>query len=269
MGFQIYRPSPILLQFVKHYWTIEICIPTGKEHIQRIVPSGLPELIFYLDNKPVSKDTNRPIYDKTVITGQLKGYYDMVVKGKLTLFSILFQPHGLSMFFDIPIGVLQNQNVALKDIIKDKVSRLETSLSKARTIEKRIDIVESFLINQLQKSKKKYEFDRIRHTIELINQSKGIINIDTLASTACLSRKQYERTFFDFVGTSPKQFLKIIRFQNAIHEKSKNNNTNLTTLTYLCGYYDQSHMTNDFTKLSGMTPKQYFSDCKPYSDYFQ
>ena len=42
----------------------------------------------------------------------------------------------------------------------------------------------------------------------------------------------------------------------------------LTTLAYDCGYYDQSHMINEFKMMSGMTPKQYFAMCEPTSDYF-
>ena len=42
----------------------------------------------------------------------------------------------------------------------------------------------------------------------------------------------------------------------------------LTELAYDCGYYDQSHMINDFKLLTGMSPRQYFSDCDAYSDYF-
>jgi AraC-like DNA-binding protein len=248
---------------------MESCISYEKEHIQRIVPSGMTELIFYFENKPETSAKNKTISDSALLSGQLYEYYDLIIKSNISLFSILFHPDSISMFFEIPANVIFNQNVPLREFVKDEADKLETSLFEAKTVEARIHIIEDFLFNRLRKSKKKYEFNRIRNSIELINQTRGIISIDALASAACLSRKQYERTFSDFIGTSPKQFLRIVRFQNAVNEKSKNRNTNLTTLTYQCGYYDQSHMTNDFTKLTGMTPKQYFGDCEPYSDYFQ
>lgn len=269
MDYSISKPSLILSKFVKHYWAIENCIPNGKEHIQRIVPNGLSDLIFYLGDKPESSEGRSPIIENTLITGQLSEYYDIKVTGSLSLFSIIFQPHGLSMFFNISLSELLNQNVPLKYILKNVVNELETKLFEAQSFSERIMIAEYFLLEQLRKCKKKYHFNRIEDSINLISQTKGVVSIDFLASEACFSRKQYERTFSDFIGTSPKQFLKIVRFQNAINEKSKDKNTNLTKLTYLCGYYDQSHMTNDFYKLSGMTPKQYFKECEPYSDYFQ
>jgi AraC-like DNA-binding protein len=269
MTFCISKPSILLSKFVKHYWTIESCIPKNNEHIQRIVPNGLSELMFYFGDKPESTDKNISIDHNTLIKGQLNGYYDIKITGELSLFSIVFQPYGASMFFNIPLSELLNQNVPLRFILKDVVNELEGRLFDSNSFDEKIRIVEHFLLQRLQKNEMRNHFHRITESVKLINQTRGNININFLASEACYSRKQFERTFLDLIGISPKQFLKVVRFQHAINEKSKDLITNLTTLAYQCGYYDQSHMINDFYKLSGMSPKQYFSDCEPYSDYFQ
>jgi len=269
MDYNISKPSAFLSQYVKHYWGLENCIPTGKEHIQRIVPSGLFELAFYLNDKPQTNDRKKSINDNIIITGQLKSYHDLKVTGNLSLFAIYFLSHGLSMFLDLPIKELFNQSVPLKLIIKDTVNKLEDELSSAETFEKKIEITENFLISQIQKNEKKYKYDRIRHTVNRINQAKGILEINDLASETFLSRKQFERTFAEFIGTSPKQFLKIVRFQNAIFEKSKNAELSLTEVAHMCGYFDQAHMINDFKTLSGITPKNYFENGGVFSDYFE
>jgi AraC-like DNA-binding protein len=268
MDYNISKPSMFLSQYVKQYWSLESCMPTGKEHIQRIVPNGLFEMIFYFGNRPETTDPNKPINDNVILTGQLKYYHDLKVTGNLSLFAIYFLPHGLSMFLDIPIREIFNYSIPLRLIIKDKVNQLEDDLSMAETFEQRIVIAENFLISQIQKNEKKYKYDRIRNVINYINQAKGILDIEELASKTFLSRKQFERTFSDFIGTSPKQFLKIVRFQNAIYEKSKNTELNLTEIAHKCGYFDQSHMISDFKALSGITPKDYFENGDCFSDYF-
>ena len=222
MKYNISKPSGFLSQYVKHYWSLENCFPSGNEHIQRVVPSGLFELVCYLDDKPETKDKQKAISDNILITGQLKNYHDLIITGNLTLFAIYFLPHGLSMFLDLPIKELFNQSVPLKFIIKDTVNKLEDELSSVETFNEKIAIAENFLTLQIRKNEKKYKNDRIRHTINRVNQSKAIIEISDLVSESHLSRKQFERNFHDFIGTSPKQFLKIVRFQNAIYEKSKN-----------------------------------------------
>lgn len=269
MDYNIAKPSEFLSQYVKQYWSLENCIPKGKEHIQRIVPSGLFELIFYLHDKPKTTDQQKTISDNIIITGQLKGFHDLKVTGNLSLFAIYFLPHGLSMFLDLPLKELFNYSIPLKLILKDSVNKLEDELSSAVTFEKKIKIAENFLITQIQRNEKKYKYDRIRRAVNLINQAKGILKIEDLASESFLSRKQFERTFLDFIGTSPKQFLKIVRFQNAIFEKSQNSDLNVTEIAHKCGYFDQAHMINDFKALSGITPKNFFENEALFSDYFE
>jgi AraC-like DNA-binding protein len=267
--YHISKPSFLLSHCVKQYWAIEDCLPTGNEHIQRVVPNGLMELMFYLGDKPKTLDENKHISENSILSGQQKKYYDIVVSGKLSLFSISFQPYGVKLLFDIPSNELFDQNIPLKYFLKDKTVELELELYKSVTFEEKIYIIEKFLINQLLKRKKEYEIKRIMDSVAIINQSKGVIDIDTLSSSACLCRRQYERIFAEYIGSTPKQFLRTVRFQNTLEEKQRNKSIQLTELAYSCGYFDQSHMINDYKLLSGKTPTQYFLECEPYSDYFQ
>lgn len=269
MNYHFSKPSTILSQYVKHYWAIEDCMPNKSEHTQRIVPSGLMELMFYFGEKPKSLDAKKEISENTILSGHQKGYYDIVVSGKLSLFSITFQPYAAKLIFDIPSNEFFDQNVPLKYIFKNIVDALECKLYEADTFEKKVCLAEAFLINQLQNSAKQYDINRIIKSVTMINHTKGMANIDALASCACLSRKQYERIFAEYVGSTPKHFLRTVRFQSTLHKKEKNRNMPLTELAYNCGYYDQAHMINDYKLLTGITPSKYFSVCEPHSDYFQ
>ena len=269
MNYNIARPSQFLSQYVKQYWSMDYCFPEGKEHIQRIVPNGLFELAFYLNDKPKTTDPRKTIDESIILSGQIPTYHDLKVSGNLSLFAIYFLPHGLSVFLDLPLKELFNYSIPLKYIVKDAAKELEDKLSIAKSFEEQISIAESFLISRIQKNEKNYKHDRIRHIVNLINQSKGNIEINQLVSEAFLSRKQFERSFKEIVGTSPKQFLKTVRFQNAIYEKSRNSSLSLTETAYTCGYFDQAHMINDFKSLSGITPKNYFKQGAVYSDYFE
>jgi len=268
MDYFITKPSNFLSQYVKHYWSLQHCNSIKSEHIQRIVPSGLFELIFYFKDKPESLDDKKQVSDPILITGQLKNFYDLKISGDLELFSIDFHPHGLSMFLDLPMKEIFNHSIPLRFVLHDTVNQLEDELSSADSHEERVKITENFLISRLRKNEKKYHYDKIRNLINLINKEKGLVDINTLVADTFLSRKQFERVFAEIIGTSPKQFLKVVRFQNAIYEKTQNPDLNLTELAYKCGYFDQAHMINDFKTLSGYTPLQYFKDCEPFSDYF-
>jgi hypothetical protein len=184
MSYCISNPSTVLSKFVKQYWSIEDCLTSSKEHVQRIVPNGLIELMFYLGDLPKSIDENKNFSENSLVTGQLNEYYDIKVTGNLSMFSITFQPYGLSVFFDIPVNEFCNQNVPLKYILKEAVSELEVKLYNSKSFTERVVIVEKFLLQRLKEAKKKYHFERINNSIENITQAKGLIDIETLASKA-------------------------------------------------------------------------------------
>lgn len=241
----------------------------GEEHIQRIVPSGLTELTFFLDGRPRSLNSNKNITENTIITGHLKDYYDIVVTGKLNMFSVSFMPFGVRMFLKkMPADELFDLNVPFRYLVADLADRLEDALFETNSFEQKVAITERFLGCLLSYDTETYELRRISNSMQLIKGSKGAIPVDTLSDAACVSRKQFERIFSSYIGTSPKQFLKTIRFQGSLHLKHVNPMMSLTELAYTCGYYDQAHMINDFKSLSGKTPGQYFKECEPFSDFF-
>jgi len=245
------------------------CLPSNTGHTQRIVPNGLFEIIFYLNNKPVSCDDKRSISDNILLSGHQSGYYDVEVKGQLSLFAIYFHPYGLSRFLNLPLNELFNESIPLRFLLKDFVNQMEDKLSGLKAMDQQVAIVEDLLLAEMKKNEEKHQHARIRHAIDLINLNRGVVDIEYLASESCYSRKQFERQFADMIGTSPKQFLKIIRFQNAIYQRTKQARQSLTELAHGCGYYDQAHMINDFKTLTGYTPQQYFGICEPFSDYFE
>lgn len=262
------QPPPILSPYVKQYWGIEGTSCVSTDYSIKIVPTGLVELDFYLGSIPGITQSDRNISENSVLNGQQKQHYDIHITDKLLMFSVIFQPAGAMLFFDMPMQEIYNQNVSLKHFIKAPVDKLEEQLYCADNFLQRTEIMNHFLFELLKKNYKEFEHSRINDSIRLINSAKGKISIEELASQACLSRKQFERVFTNSIGSTPKQFLRTVRFQYVLFNRSYLKNQSLTELAYKSGYYDQSHMIADFKYLTGLTPKQYFNGCESVSDYF-
>jgi len=71
------------------------------------------------------------------------------------------------------------------------------------------------------------------------------------------SRTTINKHFDQHICKSPSQFKKIVRFRAAI--QSQLNDKDNISLSYHVDYFDQSHMIRDFKKLTGFTPKVFFS----------
>lgn len=265
MNYEFAKPSIVLQPYIKQYWAIENALDKGTIHSQRVIATGLPELLFYFGNRPTSDQ--RIIEGNTLLNGQQNDYYDLLISDTLSMFTITFHPSGLSHFLKIPLSELQNQTLLFEYIDKASSQQLEEQLWEATSFRQRIEIVEAYFLKRLNNQPISVDHQRMIHTTELIKSSKGIVSIDFLASKACLSRKQYERKFLAHIGISPKQFLKIIRFQNAIHLKQLN--LSLTELAFETGYYDQSHFINEVKELTGQTPKKLFANGEIISDFFR
>ena len=95
------------------------------------------------------------------------------------------------------------------------------------------------------------------------------IPVIELASIACVSKKQFERLFKELVGTNPKEYARIVRFQKSLKLlQHYQEDANQAQLAYQCGYADQSHFIREFRRFSGYTPLSLLNVCKPYSDLF-
>jgi AraC-like DNA-binding protein len=269
MFYSVYKPAEALRPFVSFYWILEMDSNLALSAKQRIIPNGCVELIFHFGDRlntlfPNQKPEQQP---QSLISGQTTRYYDVEQSGKTGMLSILFKPHGARMFFDLPISEITNQNVDLSLLGLQFAPELTEKIALAADHESRIRIIEQYLISKLT-DQHLYNSLRLARTIEIINQQKGLVRVGELASIACLSQKQYNRIFYDFVGLHPKEFLKIVRLQYVFHHHKHNHNESLTELAYACGYYDQAHFVNDFKSLTGLTPKQCFTECHSESDYF-
>jgi AraC-like DNA-binding protein len=82
------------------------------------------------------------------------------------------------------------------------------------------------------------------------------IGIDELAEAACLSSSEFSRSFKKHFGLSPHQYLRQIRVDAACELLATSNHC-LSRIATLTGFYDQSHMTNTFVRLKGISPKRY------------
>jgi len=259
--YQTIKPSPALLPYVKQYWFLRSNC-TG--HIQGIIPTGYVSLFFQRASPLFSVEKNE-MYSQTYICGQSTTFSNLLLTGIMDLICIDFLPYGAKLFFDIPISELKEQTVALDMLEEPEWVELGKRLTDVSDDEHCVRLIEFFLMKRFAYAKE-YNLRRMFATINAVNQ--GETKINRLAEISCLSYKQFKRVFSEYVGTNPKDFLRIIRFQKALYTLQTEPNISLTQLSYECGYYDQAHCIREFKLFSGYTPTEYIAVCAPYSDYF-
>lgn len=166
---------------------------------------------------------------------------------------VYFTEAGLAHFIARPVLELFNQSVALDNIFpKSGVAETEERLGLAKTDKQRIRIVEQFLLSQLRDIA---QDKLIIEAVRLIYASKGTVKIKELAERLFISLSPLERRFKSIVGTTPKKFASIVRFNAVLHQLD--GARSLTDICYEHNFFDQAHFIKDFRQYTGDTPEQF------------
>ena len=166
---------------------------------------------------------------------------------------IYFTETGFMHFAAHPAHELFNLSISLEHIFeKSKISEVEDKLLLADNDLQRIKIIEKFLLAQL----KDITADQmVVEAVKMIYQTKGSIRIKSLSEKLFISQSPFEKRFRKVVGTSPKKFASIIRFNTVL-----DNMTSEKTLSEICfenNFFDQAHFIKDFKQFTGDTPENF------------
>jgi len=268
MNFQFIKPSGFLAQYIRHYWILEADASDG-EVCERIIPTGNIEWMFHYRNTFVVKSTEKIVAQpRSLVCGINCNYSDVATRGDSGVIAVTFLPKGASHFLRFPLSDIEDCSIALSDIFNSKINEVEERICIATTTLARIQIIEQFLTTCFRPVNTN-DVLLITKGVEIINSSKGQIKASELSKKLIITNKTLERKFSIYLGKTPKQFIKIVRFQGVIQYLSNIDHKHLTQLTYDNGYYDQSHFIKDFKNMSGYTPSEFLAMGPCHADYFE
>lgn len=87
--------------------------------------------------------------------------------------------------------------------------------------------------------------------------SRELKSPDEMANSTGLTVRSLQRIFHDEVGISPRDLLRIIRFNEAIQKISQDDFMAFVDVALESGFFDQPHMVNEFRKLVATSPKTF------------
>lgn len=98
---------------------------------------------------------------------------------------------------------------------------------------------------------------------ELLNRSSGTVPVRELAARCGWSPRHLENRFREQIGLTPKRLARILRLNRAIRQLTAGGRP--SDVAAGCGFYDQSHLSRDFTDLTGMPPGRFLATRKEAS----
>lgn len=250
MRFDKVIPSERLRPYIR-----QIVISENTEaQTYKIFPS--PGLVLGFQYKGQLSILNGPTENRLFpsgITGMSDGFKVFRNTAGIGTILVYFTEIGLAQFSSCPAHELFNQSVSLDNLFdKRKVAQVEENIALALTDNDRLRAVEMFLEEQLNE---KAEDQLVIKAVNLIYGSKGSIRIKELHQQLHISQSAFEKRFRKLVGTSPKKFASIVRFNTVL--KDLGQEKSLTEICYDNNFFDQAHFIKDFKQYTGDSPENF------------
>lgn len=258
--FRYILPSAQLQPFIRYYWILN----TNEDIDTLTFPIGRPQLIFHRWSRfyiPELKTEQA----RFSISGQVNFPARIQSSDDVETIVVVFHPHAIGTMFNVPVSSFYNQEIDGYSLGDKSLNILANDVLNVDDVAEAIKIIEKWLLSRLVDTAI-YNFKRVGVSLKHLFLDNAI-SVKSMAQHACLSRKQFERVFFNAVGMKPKEYSNVARFQKSLW-LMQHGNRDFADIAYSCGYADQSHFIRECRCYSGITPVELLKTQPVYSDLF-
>lgn len=243
MTYQEFEPHPNLKPYIEKYWQL-----TGNLEVQtsiKLIPDCSLDLILNLGEDFQSVHHDFAVnHEHAYLIGTMTQYKEHFLNGMTYLVGIQFKPGAFSFFYkyDAMYHFANRVNEFERGLFPD-IQQLRRHS---------IPYLNRFFLDRLTTPR-----NNVQAIVSEIHALQGLVRIETLAKRHCITTRQLERHFQSHVGLSPKRYLNLVRYKNAIEKISQNpQQKSLMEIAFECGYYDHAHLSNAIKQYTGATPSE-------------
>ena len=246
MRYAEYAPSPALARVVHCYWFLE---GGGTGVPEPIIPDGRLEIILHYGVRFARHHLDGTVERQpaALIVGQMLAPISVGYTGMAGVAGIRLRPAAAGTVLRGRAAELTNRAVDLEDLF-GPMGTLRERLALARDDAARVRLLEHWLAAAVVGA----PAADIDCAVTTIAASGGTASLVAVAAATGLSLRQLERRFLADVGVAPKTFARMVRLQAALRRIAAGQP--LADVAQACGYYDQPHMTRDFSRLAATSP---------------
>jgi AraC-like DNA-binding protein len=261
MLFLSHTPRAPLNEFVERIWLVSGAQSPRKE---RILPSGTVELVVNLHEDRVQIDRTAQCartrsFAGAVVSGTYSGAFIIDAMQHAAMMGVHFRPAGASVVLGVPCTEFTDAHVDLAALWGEAAAReLRERLCAAATHHRRFQYLEEALARRLSSSPRLHPV--VPFALECFTPTGLGASVREVARRTGLSHRRFLTIFTADVGLAPKRFCRILRFRHVHALAQQTRQLDWAQLALECGFFDQSHLANEFRKLSGLTPTEYQRD---------
>jgi AraC-like DNA-binding protein len=253
MSFTEYIPAAPLRDYIDAYW-VRVTPAITAAHVQvsrRIYADGCSDIFTNTSTYMAYFNATVSLSPGHLYLGGTMTAFGVVSSIPGSIFTgVRFRPGGFFALYRVPMEealdlVIEFPDRELLSLMKDNAAQGFVSSLDVYFLAKPINL--------------KHDFVSI---YKKIYRLKGQLSVEDLSKDSHVSHRTIDRIFKQNVGTHPKEFIRIVRFQEVLKRlrtaaSGQVPHESLLRIAYELGYYDHAHLTNEFKKYSGITPSEW------------
>ena len=251
----IYReidPPPALAPFVRCIWRLR---GVSDGDAEPIIPDGCAEIVVNVGDPFVRHTAAKQsrVQAQRLVAGQLTRAITLAPTGRIDIWGVRLHTWCASTFTDVPATELRDCDVPLGDIDRS----FDDSLAAVGDAKSEKD-AEGTLVDALLKRARSATppAATVPRLVAFAARGSETSNVRTISREAGVSTRQLQSVFRDHVGLTPKQLLRVTRFQRALRIARAEPALSWGRVAHLAGFYDHAHLIHDSNDIAGCTPTE-------------
>lgn len=231
-----------------HVTAYEEQFEPGRELVERVLPDGAARLIIGLRQDAVSVQVAGANATPVLLT----------MRGHVHGLSVALRPGAVSGLFGIAAAELAGRLVSWNAIV-DKAHRdLPERLAAAGDDASRVRLVLRSL-RAMGRAQDEGSLRLLRHAQARLREGAHHgISVRSVAAGMHLSERRLQQVFAAQLGLSPSVWRRLQRLHGTLRLlRAAGAGSPWAELALRAGYYDQSHLINEFRALCGLSPEQF------------
>lgn len=270
MDYQKFKPCPELALFIECYFVWKSVSGPVDNMVVESPPNGFCSMVFNMGAPYFvqSKKYPRLAVPAQFIAGQTIYSYQLQLNGNINIAGIVFKPAALATLFGLHMYHYVEERMDLYNVLdKNMIDEIIGQLQNQMVPIEKARLLETFILGHLHLHKPAPDF--IDKAANRVVAQNGLLHIHELLKESYMSRRTFERRFFQKVGLSPKYYARIRRISYLCNCMAGKKKVEWAKLFYECAYYDQAHFIKDFEEFTGRSPQQYLKENNELANFLE
>lgn len=251
---RVYRPPRDLSRYLDACFITQSAPMRSPHECVRRMPEGATYIVFLRGKRTLTGISDEA---RLVVGGAHDCVHDIPTWDYELQCGLRIQPGAARLVLGTPAAVVRNCIVPLRELWGQRadvlLERLVTGSSDAARLRLLCDAVREVLTRDPGGGLLAVRLARA------VRSAPGDARLSALARDFGVSVRTLERKFQESVGLGPKQYQRVARMAKVL-TRLNDDGGDWSSIASACGYYDQSHLSDDCHWVLGRPPERFLRD---------